>query len=79
MSSKYCHVSSIVEWFINPIKTHKNGSIGWKTIVLVFRLMRNWTPWRIGNGIRVKINQDPWVGASERYRLSEPLILQLGA
>ena len=77
MSSKYCPDSSLVEWLRNPIKTHKNISIGWKALALAFPLVGNLIAWRIGNVIRVRINEDPWEGVGEGYRLPEPLILQL--
>ena len=39
-------------------------------MVLAFPLVRKWTVWRIRNGEKVKIGEDPWEGAGEEYKLS---------
>ena len=66
-----------MEWFKNPNKTNKNGSIGWKALILEFSLFGSWIAWRIGNGTRVKVGEDPWVGPGEEYRLSDQVIQHL--
>ena len=41
--------SSIEDWFSEPVKMHKNKSIGWKEFMLYFPLFSNWVSWKIGN------------------------------
>jgi hypothetical protein len=40
-------------------------------------LVKNWLAWSIGNGSRVLVGQDPFVGCSESYKLSEDLLQHL--
>ena len=79
MISKYCSDSKIVEWFRNPIKFDKNGSIRWKTLVLAFPLVGNWSMWKIGNGKRDIIGENLWEREGEEYMLSYNLIIHLRA
>ena len=48
--SKYCSRSILIDWIRNPDKTFKNGSIGWKTMILAYPLVGNWIAWKIGDG-----------------------------
>ena len=77
MTSKYCSYTSLVEWFINPNKTHKNGSIGWKEMVLAFPLVVHWTTCRIGKVTKVIIGEDPWEGAGYKSILLVQVIQHL--
>ena len=79
MILKYCPGSTIIEWFKNPNKTHKNRSIGWKALVESYPLVGNWIASRIGNGTQVRLGEDLWVGAEENFILSESIISQLRA
>jgi hypothetical protein len=76
MNSKYFPTLSISEWFREPLKSSK-GSIVWKALVEAFPLVGNWTVWRIGNGEKVRLGEDPWLGAGNNYKLSPPLLLFL--
>ena len=51
-------------------KEYKNGSIGWKSFVLVFPLIENWLAWYVGNGKKVRLGEDPWIGVGDGYKLS---------
>ena len=42
-----------------------------------FPLVENWVAWKIGDGRRMHIGQDPWEGSGEDYRLLDQLISQL--
>ena len=72
--AKYCLDSSIVEWLRNPNKTYKNGSIGWKDMVLDYPLIKQWIGWKIGDGNCVRVGEDPWMGLGENFKLSPRLI-----
>ena len=59
MRIKYCQQASIKEWFKNPEKTHKDGSIGWKGFIIAFPFVGNWVAWKIGNERNIKGGKDP--------------------
>ena len=61
---------TLIDWFKIPNKSFKNGSVGWKEMVLDFPLIGNWTSWKIGNMKSVRLGEDPWEGAGENYKLS---------
>ena len=68
---------TLIDWFRNPNKYFKNGSVGWKAMVLAFPLIGNWTTWKIGNGKSVRIGEYPWAGAKENYKLPNSVIIKL--
>jgi len=49
----------------------------WKAIVQPFPLVGNWMAWNVGNGVKVRIGADPWVGSGEEHILSEELVVTL--
>ena len=49
----------------------------WKVIVQPFPLVGNWMAWNVGNGVKVRIGADPWVGSGEERILSEELVVTL--
>jgi hypothetical protein len=73
MNSKYFPSLSIIDWFHDPLKSSK-GSIVWKALVQDFPLVGKWNAWHIGNGEKVRLGEDPWLGAGNNYKLSQPLI-----
>ena len=77
MREKYCPNASIEEWFHQPTKTHKGGSLCWKAFVEAFPLVGNWVTWQVGDGRRIRIVQDPWVGSGDNFRLPITLFSQL--
>jgi hypothetical protein len=66
----------IEEWYNQPRKS-SSGSNVWKELVENFPLVGSWTVWKIGNGRKVKIGQDQWMGIDEDYQFSEALIQSL--
>ena len=77
LSSKYYLYSSAIDWFRSPNKSYKNGSVGWKVLVLAFPLVGNWKTWRVGNKKSIRIGKDPWIGVGKNYKLVRPLLIQL--
>ena len=63
--------------FEKETKRTKNGSIGWKSLVLAFPLVGNWLAWLVGNGRKIRVGEDPWLGVGERYKISEGLVSKL--
>ena len=68
---------NITDWIRSPNKYFKNGYVGWKTMVLAFALIGNWTAWEIGNGRSVRLGIYPWVGEGEDFRLSQSILIKL--
>ena len=77
MRENDCPNASIEEWFHQPTKTHKGGSLCWKAFVEAFPLVGNWVAWQVGDGRRIRIGQDPWVGSGDNFRFLVTLISQL--
>ena len=46
----------------------------WKEFVEAFPLVGNWVAWKVGDGGRIRIGQDPWVGSGDNYRLPDNLV-----
>ena len=67
--SKYCSGLILTDWIRRPVKTYKNGSIGWKALILAFRLVGNWTTWKKGNGKHVRLGEDSWSREGENFGL----------
>jgi hypothetical protein len=63
------------EWIQNLNKNVANGSSMWKALVSAFFIVGNFLAWRIGNGTKVKLGVDPWIGRKGVFRLSSELIL----
>lgn len=78
MKAKYLDGCSMDDWLHLEHNSSKNNSIVWKALVEAF-LVGNWTIWCIGNGMKIKIGEDPWVSVDENFRLSEDLIRTLHA
>ena len=59
LTSKYFPNGSITEWIRKQDKSFKNGSIGWKAVVLAFPRVGNWFTWMVGNGRRSLVRSMP--------------------
>jgi len=73
MNSKYFPTLSISEWFQEPLKYYK-GSIVWKALVESFPLVGKWKIWRIGNGEKVRLGEESWLGDGNNYKLFPPVL-----
>jgi hypothetical protein len=61
MWSEYFPNLSVIEWFRQPKPTSR----------------RMGGLWKIGDEKKVRVGEDPWLGAGNSFRLSLPLILSL--
>ena len=43
-------------------------------MVLSFPLIGSWMVWKVWNGHRVRIGEDPWIGSELNYRLPKYII-----
>jgi hypothetical protein len=46
-------------------------------LIEAFPLVGEWVVWKIGDEKKVRVGEDPWLGAGNSFRLSMPLILSL--
>ena len=74
VTNKYISPLSVVEWFCIRDMQHKNISNSWKAIILAFDLIGDWLEWRVGDGMRIWIGQDPWIGGNGKHLLPLPLV-----
>ena len=51
------------------MKTHKGGSVSWKVVVLSFDVIESNLGWNVGNGRKLRVGEDPWVGCTQQHRL----------
>eukprot|EP01018_Ginkgo_biloba_P015473 Gb_20637 [translate_table: standard] len=52
---------SVEDWIRSTTQYSNGASVVWKVVVQAFPLVGMWLMWRVGNGSRVHIGQDPWV------------------
>eukprot|EP00253_Pinus_taeda_P031398 PITA_31398 len=71
---KYIDPTPLEDWIKNLIKTQKNVSAIWKATLESFKVVEQGLAWKIGNGEKVKIGKDPWVGCNGNYALSPDLV-----
>jgi hypothetical protein len=59
------------DWFRTKQKTPNCCLIIWKVFVDVSSQVGKWLSWRIGNGKKVWIGEDPWIRSQETmcYRM----------
>lgn len=74
---KYIDPAPLEEWIRNPNKPQKNASAIWKATLESFKVIEQGLAWKIGNGVRVKIGKDPWVGCNDNFALPPDLIQHL--
>ena len=77
MRKKYIAPGITGELIRKPSKQGKGGSIAWKALMTEYHLIGDYLAWLIGNGQRVRLGADPWIGCSHTNRLSQNLIHHL--
>jgi hypothetical protein len=66
---KYISPETIEDWIRSPQKTCHNVYVIWKVVVLSFPLIGGGLVWNIGDGSRVQLGEDPWVGSDIAHTL----------
>jgi len=66
---KYLPEESIEEWIRNPRKSHLGGSMIWKAVIKSFSLIEHKLAWNVGNGHKLLVGRDPWMGCTLDYVL----------
>lgn len=65
---------SIEDWLRTERKQAQGASIVCKVLVTAFPIVGNWIVWQIGNGSKLRISEDPWMGVNANFRLSNALL-----
>jgi len=74
ISKKYFASQSLEDWIKNPKKLKTLGSIGWSAMMDAYHLIGDFLCWKIGNGSKVRIGEDPWISGGGGFKLSNGLI-----
>eukprot|EP00253_Pinus_taeda_P017522 PITA_17522 len=74
---KYIDPLSTLDWIRLPQKSSKNSSVIWKVVVASVNIIEKGLAWSVGDGIQIRLGRDPWIGCSERFSLSQGLVLAL--
>lgn len=69
MKEKYSGDKELEEWIRLERKSIKGDSNVWKGLLKDFDILGNWVTWKIGNGFKVKIGEDPWIRSNGSFRL----------
>lgn len=60
---------SIEDWIRKPRKSHSGGSMIWKAVVKSFHLIESKLVWNVGNGEKLLVGRDPWMGCTQEHLL----------
>ena len=55
----------LVGCIISPFNSHHIGSIIYKATIKEFYLISRWLEWKVGDGHKIMIGDDLWVGCGE--------------
>ena len=69
IKQKYLPEESIEAWIRNPRKSHSGGSMIWKAVVKSFHLIESKLAWNVGNGEKLLVGRDPWLGCTQEHIL----------
>jgi len=64
----------INEWMRRTDKKTKNALVVWKATMESFSIVEDGLSWHVGNGEKLRIGIDPWVGCNEGFILSREIM-----
>lgn len=79
VTHKYIAPDLVEDWVRNLGKSHVGGSVIWKAVVTSFPVIETNLAWNIGDGRRLRVEEDPWVGCVGRHLLSSQTVAALRA
>ena len=62
MIQKYLAPNLVEYWIRNPNKSHSGGSVIRKVMVQSFCVLESKLAWNVGNGRKLRVGEDPWIG-----------------
>jgi len=66
---KYIAPLTLIDWVRQVDKTKPGCSVIWKALVLSFGLIGSGLVWRVGDGRKLRVGLDPWVGSGRDHIL----------
>jgi hypothetical protein len=77
VTHKYIRPNSLQEWIRSSLKKYALASIIWKSLVSSFDLIGDGLELKAGNGKKLHLGKDPWLGSRGFHLLPKPLIQNL--
>ena len=74
---KHIAPNSVEDWIRRNTKSHIGGLVIWKAVVKSFDVIEDSLGWNIGNGRKMRVGEDPWVGCNQQHRLIRNLVESL--
>ena len=68
---KYIAPVSVEDWIQSLVKSHAGGSIIWKVVVKSIDVIESSLAWYVGNGRKLRVGEDSWVGCIQQHRFPD--------
>ena len=49
----------------------------WRGMLHYFPILGKWIAWKVGNGLSLRVREDPWIGGHSSFKLSPSLVRAL--
>lgn len=76
---KYIDLIPMDEWLRSPDKRYPQTSVVWKATLESIKIIEQGLAWHVGNGEKIRLGLDPWVGCNARYALSREVITHINS
>jgi len=77
IKKKYIAHDSLEDWIQNPIKIRENISMIWKAMISSFHVIRDRMIQKVGNGKKLWLGTDPYLGSGNSHIMLEHIIFHL--
>ena len=77
MIHKYLSSDSVEYWIRNPKKSHARGSMIWKVVVQSFSFLESNLAWKVGDGRKLRVSEDPWVDSAQKHILPSHMVEEM--
>ena len=77
VTQKYLALDSVEDLVRAPEKSRVGGSVIWEAVVNSFSMIESNLAWNIGDGRRLRIGEDPWIGSAHRHLLPKWMVAAL--
>jgi hypothetical protein len=74
---KYLKGVEVVLWLCTDNNKFPIASNFWKNFMGSLHIVKRWLLWSVGNGTKVQIGHDPFIGCDHMYKLSDALVRHL--
>ena len=77
IKNQYITLNLILEWIHKLDKSQHNASVMWKETMQSFDLIGKGLVWKMGDGHKVYLYEDLWIGSEENQKIMFPMIIHL--